>query len=93
MNKPPLPRFCPCQPRALKKKNSQFDGNITSSSKTNAMRFSQLVRMTSIRNKCGSVGSTCTSTDSTVYISIPINAFGYYTGAPMGSGEPPRNTF
>ncbi len=91
--RPPLPRVCPCQPPALKKKNSQFDGNFTDSSKTNAMRFSQLVRMTAGRNNCGSVGNTCTSTDSTVLVNNSINAFGYYSGAPMGSGQPPKNTF
>jgi hypothetical protein len=84
--------ICPCPPRALKKLNAQFGGNITNSSNTNAARYSQLVRMPAGRNPCGSLVN-CTSTSNTVIINNPINAFGFYAGAPMGSGAPPKNYF
>jgi hypothetical protein len=89
--------ICICPPKALKKANAQFDGNVTNSSKTNALRYSQLVRMTAGRNPCGSIGTgggnTCTSTSNTIFVNNQINAFDSYAGAPMGSGQPPKNTF
>jgi hypothetical protein len=67
-----------CLPPVLYKKNTQFGGNITNSSITNAMRYSQLVR--GINGRIG-------------FINNNINAFGYYAGGPGGSGAPPRNSF
>jgi hypothetical protein len=71
--------ICVCQLPALAKKNSSFGGNTVDSSNTNALRYSQIVR--EIGN--GSSG----------IINNDINAFGYYSGAPGGSGAPPRNKF
>jgi hypothetical protein len=69
--------FCPIT--AIAKKNSLFGGTVIDSSKTNALRYSQIVRGTNN----GSAG----------FIYNDLNAFGYYSGAPGGSGAPPRNTF
>ena len=43
------------------------------------MRFSQIVR------------GTNNGSPQNIYMNL--NAFGYYSGGPGGSGEPPRNTF
>jgi hypothetical protein len=72
---------CVCQLPALVKKNSPFGGNVVDSSITNALRYSEIVR------------GQGTNNGSTRFISKDINAFGYYSGAPGGSGAPPRNTF
>lgn len=45
------------------------------------MRYSQIVR-----GQDNNYGSTR-------FISNEINAFGYYSGGPGGSGAPPRNSF
>lgn len=34
-----------------------------------------------------------TAGQSLVYANRPVNEFGYWDGAPTGSGSPPRNTF
>ena len=71
--------FCPIT--AIAKKNSLFGGTVIDSSKTNAMRYSEITR---VRNsRYGSIR----------YINTDINAFGYYSGGPGGSGAPPRNSF
>ena len=72
---------CPCFPPVLAKQNMPFGGNITNSSITNAMRYSQLMRGTGTNS--GRVGMVYNT----------INAFGYYAGGPGGSGAPPRNMF
>jgi hypothetical protein len=71
--------ICKCQNPGQYSKNKQFAGNYNNSSKTNAMRFSQIVR------------GTNNGSPQNVYMNL--NAFGYYSGGPGGSGEPPRNTF
>jgi hypothetical protein len=71
--------ICVCQTPAIAKKNSSFSGNIVDSSNTNALRYSQIVRGT--------------NNGSARFIYNDLNAFGYYSGAPGGSGAPPRNTF
>ena len=68
-----------CPPAVLFKKNMPFGGNMTNSSITNASRYSQIIR--GVNN------------GSMRFIHSPVNAFGYYAGAPGGSGAPPRNTF
>lgn len=73
------PPDCKCYPKSLAKKNYQFGGNYVNSSNTNGLRYSQLVRI------IGGGQST--------YAYNNINAFGYYAGAPQGSGQPPRNYF
>ena len=75
------PNHCPCQPPVLFTINKPFGGNMVNSSNTNAMRYSQLVR-----GRGSNYGSSRT-------IFSNINAFGYYAGAPGGSGAPPRNSF
>ena len=77
----PTPTTCAyvCPPAILAKKNMPFGGNITNASITNALRYSQIVRGTNNGNPR--------------YINSPVNAFGYYAGAPGGSGAPPRNAF
>jgi hypothetical protein len=71
--------ICFCPITAIAKKNSLFGGNVIDSSKTNALRYSQIVRGT--------------NNGSARFINRELNAFGYYSGAPGGSGAPPRNTF
>jgi len=71
--------FCPIP--AIPTKNMPFNGNTVDSSKTNALRYSQIVQV-----KGRNYGTTR-------YINNDLNAFGYYSGAPGGSGEPPRNKF
>ena len=73
-----LPDVKPVSP-VIAKKKSFFGGNTFDSSKTNASRYSQIVR--GINN------------GTTRFISNDLNAFGYYSGGPGGSGAPPRNTF
>ena len=73
-----LPDVKPVSP-VIAKKKSFFGGNTFDSSKTNASRYSQIVR--GINN------------GTTRFISNDLNAFGYYSGGPGGSGVPPRNTF
>lgn len=68
-----------CLNPAIAKKNLPYGGNMVDSSKTNALRYSQIVR--GINN------------GTTRFISNDLNAFGYYSGGPGGSGAPPRNTF
>ena len=70
---------CPVAPQA--KRNQSFSGNVTNSSLSSAMRYSQLVR-----GRGSNYGSNKT-------IFSEINAFGYYSGGPGGSGAPPRNYF
>jgi hypothetical protein len=70
-----------CLPKVYGRKNMPFDGSMTNSSITNAMRYSQLVR-----GKGNNYGS------NKMYYNT-INAFGYYAGAPGGSGAPPQNKF
>ena len=70
-----------CLPKVYATNNQPFGGNMTNSSITNAMRYSQLVR-----GRGPNYGQT-----SMVYNTI--NAFGYYAGGPGGSGAPPRNSF
>ena len=72
---------CVCQNPAFAKKNSSFGGNMVDSSKTNALRYSQIVR------------GHGQNYGSTRFVYNDINAFGYYSGGPGGSGAPPRNTF
>jgi hypothetical protein len=69
---------CVCPAPVIFKKNMPFNGNTNNSSKTNAMRYSELVRQKSSTSQ---------------YINTPVNAFGYYSGGPGGSGAPPRNKF
>jgi hypothetical protein len=54
---------------------------MNNSSKTNATRYSQIVRNYGQNN------------GSTRYVSNDLNAFGYYSGGPGGSGAPPKNSF
>lgn len=68
-----------CPPAVLFKPNLPFGGNIVNSSITNALRYSQIVR--------------APNNGRTHYLNSPVNAFGYYAGAPGGSGQPPKNTF
>lgn len=68
-----------CPLPVIAKKNSSFSGNTIDSSKTNALRYSQIVR---------GVGNGTTG-----FVYNDINAFGYYSGAPGGSGAPPQNKF
>jgi hypothetical protein len=70
-----------CPPKVLFTANMPFGGNVTDSSITNALRYSELVR-----GRGPNYGS-----NTMVYNTI--NAFGYYAGAPGGSGAPPRNYF
>ncbi len=70
-----------CSPPVLATKNMPFDGNMTNSSITSAMRYSQLVR-----GKGPNYGRSSLAFNT-------INAFGYAIGAPGGSGAPPRNAF
>lgn len=74
-------KICNCKIPAISKKNQQFSGNTVNSSNSNAMRYSQIVR-----GQDNNYGSTR-------FISNEINAFGYYSGGPGGSGAPPRNSF
>ena len=69
-----------CPPAVLFKPNLPFGGNIVNSSITNALRYSQIVRASNNNGR-------------THYLNSPVNAFGYYAGAPGGSGQPPKNTF
>ena len=69
-----------CPPAVLFKPNLPFGGNIVNSSITNALRYSQIVRALNNNGR-------------THYLNSPVNAFGYYAGAPGGSGQPPKNTF
>jgi hypothetical protein len=71
--------ICRCQNPGQYSKNKQFSGNYNNSSKTNAMRFSEIVRGT--------------NNGRTQFVYNNLNAFGYYSGGPGGSGEPPRNSF
>ena len=72
---------CKCKNPVFSINNKQFSGNTNDSSKTNAMRYSEITR---VRNsRYGSIR----------YINTDINAFGYYSGGPGGSGAPPRNSF
>jgi surface protein len=75
----PIPTFLPDVNPVIAKKKSSFSGNTVDSSNTNASRYSQIVR--GINN------------GSTRFISKELNAFGYYSGGPSGSGAPPRNKF
>jgi hypothetical protein len=70
---------CPIPPLATK--NASFGGNMVDSSNTNALRYSQIVR---------GLGQNYGNTS---FVYTDINAFGYYSGAPGGSGAPPRNKF
>jgi hypothetical protein len=70
-----------CPPKVLAKKNGQFNGNTNDSTRTNAFAYAQLVRR---RNSSAGQSQVLSST---------VNAFGYYAGAPRGSGAPPRNRF
>ncbi len=72
---------CVCPIPAIANKNVSFNGNTNDSSKTNALRYSEIVR-----GRGPKYGSTR-------FIYNELNAFGYYSGAPGGSGEPPRNRF
>ena len=72
--------YCPCP--VIKNKNVWFGGNINNSSKTSALRYSQLVR-----GRGPNYGSN-------TFAYNDVNAFGYYVqGGPGGSGAPPRNSF
>jgi hypothetical protein len=70
-----------CSPPVIANKNMPFDGNVTNSSISRAMRYSQLVR-----GKGKNYGSYA-------MIYNTINAFGYYAGGPGGSGAAPKNAF
>ena len=70
--------MCPCPPKVTAKKNFQFGGNVTNSSNTDALRYSQLVR-----SPIGSIR----------IINVILSPFGYYPGGPGGSGAPIRNSF
>ena len=72
---------CVCPIPAIANKNASFNGNTNDSSKTNALRYSEIVR-----GRGPNYGSNR-------FIYNELNAFGYYSGAPGGSGEPPRNKF
>lgn len=72
---------CVCPIPAIFKKNGSFSGNTVDSSNTNALRYSEIVR-----GQGPYYGSTR-------FINNELNAFGYYSGAPGGSGAPPRNKF
>ena len=72
---------CKCKNPVFPTNNAQFSGNTNYSSKTNAMRYSQITRG---RGRNYGVNR---------YIYNDINAFGYYSGGPGGSGAPPRNSF
>ena len=72
---------CVCQNPVFSNKNGSFGGNMNNSSKTNATRYSQIVRNYGQNN------------GSTRYVSNDLNAFGYYSGGPGGSGAPPKNSF
>ena len=75
-----MPRQTICCPiPVIAKKNLPYSGNTVDSRKINALRYSQIVR--GINN------------GTTRFINNDLNAFGYYSGAPGGSGAPPRNTF
>jgi len=80
MSTPTKGIICKCPPLVLFKKNQSFGGDMNNSSITNALRYSEIVR--------GQGGQGNTS-----FISNTLNAFGYYSGGPGGSGAPPRNTF
>jgi hypothetical protein len=73
--------FCEyrCPPPIIAKPTAQFGGNVTDSSISNASRYSQIVRRP--------------NNGRTVFLNSPVNAFGYYAGAPGGSGAPPSNSF
>ena len=76
----PTPSNCPCP--VVKSKNVWFGGNTNNSSKTTALRYSQLVR-----GRGPNYGSSTIAYTN-------INAFGYSVqGGPGGSGAPPRNAF
>jgi hypothetical protein len=63
-----------CPPPILKKKNMPYDGNITNSSITRAMRYSQIVRVTNGRN--GSVQNVSNPAASNfASIAPPRNSF------------------
>ena len=72
---------CVCRNPVFSNKNSSFGGNMVDSSKTNAMRYSQIVRVYGQNN------------GSTRYVNNELNAFGSYSGAPGGSRAPPKNSF
>ncbi len=38
-------------------------------------------------------GSNCNGPPKTTYLSKPVNIFGRWSGAPGGSGSPPKNRF
>jgi hypothetical protein len=63
----------------IEEKNLPFSLNMVDSSKTNALRYSQIVR---------AVGNGASR-----IVFNELNAFGYYSGAPGGSGAPPQNKF
>ena len=76
----PTPSNCPCP--VVKSKNVWFGGNTNNSSKTTALRYSEIVR-----GRGPNYGSSTIAYTN-------INAFGYSVqGGPMGSGAPPRNAF
>ena len=76
----PTPSNCPCP--VVKSKNIWFGGNTNNSSKTTALRYSQIVR-----GRGPNYGSSTIAYTN-------INAFGYSVqGGPGGSGAPPRNAF
>ena len=75
------PTICNCKTAPIAKKNLPFSGNTVNSSNSNAMRYSQIARGQGVNY------------GSTRFISNEINAFGYYSGGPGGSGAPPRNSF
>lgn len=70
-----------CAPPVLFKKNMPFDRNMTNSSISRAMRYSQMVR----------TNGQYYGSNKMIYNSL--NAFGYYAGSPGGSGDVPRNAF
>jgi hypothetical protein len=79
INSPPTPEP---RPPPTKTKNVWFGGNMNDSSKTSALRYSQLVR-----GRGPNYGSN-------TFAYNEVNAFGYYVqGGPGGSGAPPRNSF
>jgi hypothetical protein len=67
-----------CPPKVLAKKNLPFNGNTNDSTRTNAFAYAQLARRRAGQNQI---------------FPVPLNEFGYYAGAPSGSGAPPRNKF
>jgi hypothetical protein len=70
-----------CLPAVLMTANTSFGGNYVDGSITNAIRYSQLVRIGGANYGRNQI------------INNTINAFGYYAGGPGGSGAPPRNYF